>query len=115
MDYDLEKGATRNFQAVRLAEMEEEKKEEAKLEEEKNNPMIALERRTEDSRREMDRLEQLEELRDLNMRQANVNFEDVIKVAVEKKIPYDDLMKLAMEREIMEHQKQEDEDEAFVR
>ena len=101
MDYDLEHGATRNFQAVRLAEMKEEKEEEARVEEEKSNPMIALERRTQDSRYEMDRLEALEELRDLNVRQANVNYDEVIKMTVEK--------------EIAAEQAQEEADEAFIR
>ena len=77
------------------------KEEEARLEEEKSNPMIALERRTQDSRYEMDRLEALEELRDLNVRQANVNYDDVIKMTVEK--------------EIFELQAQEDADEAFIK
>lgn len=101
MDYELEQGATRNFQAVRLAEMKEEKEDEARMEEEKSNPMIALERRTQDSRHEMDRLEALEELRDLNVRQADINFDEVIKMTVEK--------------EISDLRAQEDEDEAFVK
>lgn len=86
MDYELENGATRNFQAVRLAEQQAEKVEEARVEEEKSNPMIALERRTQDSRYEMDRLEALEELKDLNVRQASVNYDDVIKMTVEKEM-----------------------------
>ncbi|OQV18243.1 Coiled-coil domain-containing protein 94 [Hypsibius exemplaris] len=105
MDYDLENGATRNFQAVRLAEMEADRQEEAKLEEEKSNPMIALERRTEDSRREMDKLEQLEELRDLNMRQATVDHDEVIRLALEKEV----------QEAIQQQRNQDEEDEAFVR
>ncbi|GAV01161.1 hypothetical protein RvY_11913 [Ramazzottius varieornatus] len=101
MDYDLENGATRNFQAVRLAEMEEERQDEARAEEEKSNPMIALERRTQDSRSEMDRLEALEEIRDLNMRQANVNYDQVIKMTVEK--------------EMQAMKEQEEADEAFIK
>lgn len=101
MDYELEHGATRNFQAVRLAEQQAEKQEEARVEEEKSNPMIALERRTQDSRHEMDRLEALEELKDLNTRQANVNYDDVIRMTVEK--------------EMQALREQEEADEAFVR
>ncbi|XP_055333441.1 splicing factor YJU2-like [Paramacrobiotus metropolitanus] len=101
MDYELEHGATRNFQAVRLAEQQAEKVEEARIEEEKSNPMVALERRTQDSRFEMDRLEALEELKDLNTRQANINYDEVIKMTVEK--------------EMQELKRQEDEDEAFIK
>ncbi|CAG0918957.1 unnamed protein product [Notodromas monacha] len=74
-DYVLEAGATRNFQALKLAEEAAEREEAARLEEEKNNPMKArfiflLEKRTQQSKYEMDMLETLEELKELNQRQG---------------------------------------------
>ncbi|XP_006811850.1 splicing factor YJU2-like [Saccoglossus kowalevskii] len=72
-DYALEAGATRNFQAEKLIIEEEERLKREREEEEMNNPMKVLENRTRDSKREMEVLENLEELRDLNMRHASVD------------------------------------------
>lgn len=74
-DYVAEKGATRNFQAIKRAEDEEERLKKEREEEELNNPMKALENRTKESKQEMDILEKLEELRDLNARHASVDHE----------------------------------------
>ena len=38
-DYVIEAGATRNFQALKLAEEQAEREEQERLEEEKSNPM----------------------------------------------------------------------------
>lgn len=77
-DYAVENGAYRTFQAERIAELEEERLREEKEEEEANNPMLALENRTKESRREMDVLDALEEIRDWNARHAHVKFEDLM-------------------------------------
>ena len=69
-DYAVETGAYRTFQAGRLAELEEERLQQEKEEEEANNPMLALENRTKESRREMDVIDALEEIRDWNARNA---------------------------------------------
>ncbi|KAA0718577.1 Coiled-coil domain-containing protein 94 [Triplophysa tibetana] len=74
-DYAMEHGATRNFQAEKLMEEEEKKIVQDREEEELNNPMKVLENRTRDSKMEMEVLENLQELKDLNQRQAQVNFE----------------------------------------
>lgn len=100
-DYELEHGATRNFQALRLAEQQAEQEAKEKEEEEKLNPMKMLEKRTKASKREMEELEALEELRDINLRQVGVNYEDILE---KKKLEEQELRK-----------RQEDEDEAFVR
>lgn len=65
-DYAMENGAIRNFESLRLAEKQAEAEEKAKKEAEENNPMQVLENRTRDSRREMDVLETLEDLRERN-------------------------------------------------
>ncbi|XP_061420158.1 LOW QUALITY PROTEIN: splicing factor YJU2-like [Lethenteron reissneri] len=77
-DYAIEHGATRNFQAEKLIEEEEQRIVKEREEEELNNPMKVLENRTKDSKWEMDILENLEELKDLNQRQATVDFEGML-------------------------------------
>lgn len=66
-DYLAEHGASRNFEPWR-DEREVEEDRIAKLEEEENNPMKALENRTTDSKREMDILDALQDLRSRNAR-----------------------------------------------
>ncbi|GAA6097913.1 splicing factor YJU2 [Tachysurus ichikawai] len=77
-DYAMEHGATRNFQAEKLLEEEEKKIQMEREEEELNNPMKVLENRTQDSKMEMEVLENLQELKDLNQRQAQVDFESML-------------------------------------
>ncbi|XP_071772056.2 splicing factor YJU2 [Centroberyx gerrardi] len=98
-DYAMEHGATRNFQAEKLMEEEEKKIQRDREEEELNNPMKVLENRTRDSKMEMEVLENLQELKELNQRQAQVDFEGMID-------QYRELEKRERERE-----KEEDERE----
>lgn len=67
-DYTAEHGASRNFEPWREEKAVEEEDRLAKLEEEENNPMKALENRTVDSKREMDRLDALQDMRARNAR-----------------------------------------------
>lgn len=101
-DYELEHGATRNFQALRLAEMQAKKEIEAKEEEEKLNPMKMLENRTKASKREMKDLEDLEELRELSNRTVNLDTEEFLKRQEEDK--------QKMLQMIREKEKEEDEE-----
>ncbi|XP_034530580.1 splicing factor YJU2 [Notolabrus celidotus] len=98
-DYAMEHGATRNFQAEKLIEEEEKRIQLEREEEELNNPMKVLENRTKDSKMEMEVLENLQELKELNQRQAQVDFEGMIG-------RYRELEKKEKERE-----KEEDEQE----
>ncbi|XP_054470099.1 splicing factor YJU2 [Anoplopoma fimbria] len=98
-DYAMEHGATRNFQAEKLIEEEEKRVVQEREEEELNNPMKVLENRTKDSKMEMEVLENLQELKELNQRQAQVDFEGMID-------KYRELEKREKERE-----KEEDERE----
>ncbi|XP_076837318.1 splicing factor YJU2 [Brachyhypopomus gauderio] len=77
-DYAMEHGATRNFQAEKLLEEEEKKIQREREEEELNNPMKVLENRTRDSKLEMEVLENLQELKELNQRQVQVDFEAML-------------------------------------
>lgn len=70
-DYVAEHGASRNFENWR-DEKEIEEDRLAKLEEEENNPMKALENRTTDSKREMDILDALQDIRSRNARHERI-------------------------------------------
>lgn len=67
-DYAAEHGASRNFEPWREEKIVEEEDRLAKLEEEENNPMKVLENRTIDSKREMDILDALQDIRAKNAR-----------------------------------------------
>lgn len=123
----MEHGATRNFQAEKLIEEEEKRIQQEREEEELNNPMKVsvlkvilcsylnwhmkhrmngfpildqvLENRTKDSKLEMEVLENLQELKELNQRQALVDFEGMIDQYRE------------MEKREREREKEEDERE----
>lgn len=77
-DYEIEAGATRNFMALKLALEQEEREEQEAREEEKNNPMKLLEARTEQSRNEIEILESLEELKYLNKRQEEIDYDSML-------------------------------------
>uniref|UniRef100_A0AAQ6IA46 Splicing factor YJU2 n=1 Tax=Anabas testudineus TaxID=64144 RepID=A0AAQ6IA46_ANATE len=98
-DYAMEHGATRNFQAEKLIEEEEKRVQQEREDEELNNPMKVLENRTKDSKMEMEVLENLQELKELNQRQAQVDYEGMIDQYRE------------MERREREREKEEDERE----
>lgn len=64
-DYAMESGATRNFEANRMWQLMEKREIEAVAEEERTNPMVALENRTAKSNQQMIMQENLEELYEL--------------------------------------------------
>lgn len=101
-DYAIEHGATRNFEAEKLLD-EERKREEAKRLEDESNPMKMLEKRTKDSKREMEMMETLEELRELNEHKANVDVNTIL----EKR----NTMLQESEEERIAREKKEDEEE----
>uniref|UniRef100_A0A5S6QIG9 Splicing factor YJU2 n=1 Tax=Trichuris muris TaxID=70415 RepID=A0A5S6QIG9_TRIMR len=76
-DYAQEHGSTRLFEAEKLIR-EKEASEQAAEEDERTNPMKMLEKRTKMSRFEMEALDRLEELREMNKRQANVNYDRML-------------------------------------
>nr|XP_002131794.1 YJU2 splicing factor homolog [Ciona intestinalis] len=78
MDYAIEHGATRNFEAEKLLEQEEKRLQEKKDADEAN-PMKMLEIRTRDSKREMEMMESLEELRELNERVAGLDYDGLLR------------------------------------
>lgn len=78
-DYEIEAGATRNFMALKLAEEQAQREEDEEKEEEATNPMKLLEKRTLQSKQELELLESLEELKDLNRRQQTINYDQMLK------------------------------------
>lgn len=76
-DYEAEHGASRNFEPWRDEKAEEQDKL-ARLEEEENNPMKVLENKTQDSKREMDILDALQDIRARNARNERVGQTDDI-------------------------------------
>lgn len=86
-DYEIEAGATRNFMALKLAEEQAQREMDELKEEEASNPMKLLENRTQQSRNEIEVLESLEELRDLNRRQQNVDYDQMLKQYVPQETP----------------------------
>jgi len=72
-DYELEHGAIRNFESIRLAEKQAKDDQKQKAEEEATNPMKLLENRTRDSRQEMATIEALEDIKELNARQSSID------------------------------------------
>lgn len=95
IDYELEAGATRLFEAEKLARQMEEQ-ERKQIEEDELNPMKVLENRTKASIQEMDQIDSLEELREINSRKNIVNTEEMI----EKYRKYEEcLQQLQMEAE----------------
>ncbi|KAJ1718170.1 hypothetical protein LPJ61_006784, partial [Coemansia biformis] len=78
LNYQVEKGAQRNFEPWREEQEINERLEKEKEEEEENNPIKALENRTEQSRREMEDMDKIDELRVLNARAERVSAAELL-------------------------------------
>lgn len=76
-DYECEQGAKRNFEPWREERQEEERAKARRQLEEQHNPMKALENKTYDSKREIDIVEALDEIRTLNARLERVDADAV--------------------------------------
>ncbi|GAM29182.1 hypothetical protein SAMD00019534_123580 [Acytostelium subglobosum LB1] len=82
-DYVCESGATRNYEPWK--ETEEERTDRTQREdEEKNDAMKALENRTVDSKREMEIMDALDELRNLNSKNAEIDHEQLLEYSLKK-------------------------------
>lgn len=106
-DYAAEHGASRNFEPWRDEQAVEEEDRLAKLEEEENNPMKVLENRTVDSKREMDILDALQDIRARNARNERIGQSvDVVAASGKEDVEED---------EDAERRQLEEEDEKLVR
>jgi len=101
-DYVAEHGAQRNFEPWRdvSGEMAAEREEE-----EENNPMKALENRTQDSKREMEIMDALDEIRTRNSMNERVDADQIL----EKLVGSEDEIALRQQRE------EEEEDERLAK
>lgn len=110
-DYNAEHGASRNFEPWREERLADEEDRLAKLEEEENNPMRALENRTVDSKREMDIMDALQDIRARNARNERVDdraIEDMLARRLGEEA-------LEVDEEELQKQMWEEEDEKLVR
>ena len=100
-DYTAEHGASRNFEPWRDESAEEDVDRLAKLEEEENNPMKALENKTVDSKREMDILDALQDIRARNARNERVGLsEDLLaRIGLEEEETEEDAERKRLEEE----------------
>jgi len=100
-DYAAEHGASRNFEPWREEQAVEEEDRLAKLEEEENNPMKVLENRTIDSKREMDILDALHDIRARNARNERVGQSDdiITRIGHEEVLSPEDEQRLRAEEE----------------
>ena len=100
-DYVCEQGAKRNFEPWRDEQQKEEEAKATRAEEEEHNPMKALENRTVDTKKEMDALDALDEIRTQNARREKIDAQRLIEVF--------------QERELQSHTVDSDEDERLVK
>uniref|UniRef100_A0A2P2JP45 Splicing factor YJU2 n=1 Tax=Rhizophora mucronata TaxID=61149 RepID=A0A2P2JP45_RHIMU len=100
-DYVVESGATRNFEPWRAEDEEVEKTTQKREAEEMGDAMKALENRTLDSKREMDILAALDEMKSMKSRHATVSVDAML----------DALQQTAAEKE----KKLDEEDEALIK
>ncbi|TYJ44803.1 hypothetical protein E1A91_A02G009300v1 [Gossypium mustelinum] len=100
-DYVVESGATRNFEPWRAEDEEAEKERQKRESEEMGDAMKSLENRTLDSKREMDILAALDEMKSMKSRHATVSVDSMLEA----------LQRTAAEKE----KKIEEEDEALIK
>ncbi|ORX71571.1 DUF572-domain-containing protein, partial [Linderina pennispora] len=93
MNYQVEKGAQRNFEPWREEKEINERIQQQREEEEENDPIKALENRTEESRREMEILDALDEIRTQNARGERLGTDDILEAVVERAKDEDDKRK----------------------
>ncbi|XP_068658568.1 uncharacterized protein [Aristolochia californica] len=100
-DYVVESGATRNFEPWRAEDEEADKEQRQRDAEEMGDAMKSLENRTLDSKREMDILAALDEMKSMKSRHSTVSVDQMLGI----------LQRTAEEKE----KKLEEEDEAIMR
>ncbi|KAK4853765.1 hypothetical protein QYF36_014168 [Acer negundo] len=102
-DYVVESGAKRNFEAWRVEDEEEDKQRKKKEAEELGDSMKALENRSLDSKRQMDILAAVDELKSIKCKHANVSLDSMLEPLLQDK----EKKKKKLE--------EEEEDEALIR
>lgn len=120
-DYVCELGGSRNYEAWRDAREAEHRLAQIREDEEKGNAMKFLENRTKDSRREMDILDALDEIRNMSRQNAKVTPEQLFEYLTKRDaVELDETQESALmekfnqKRLIGSSQKQPDEEEREI-
>ncbi|TQD74045.1 hypothetical protein C1H46_040427 [Malus baccata] len=100
-DYVVEAGATRNFEPWRNEDEEVDKEKQKRESEEMGDAMRALENRTQDSKREMDVMAALDEMKSMKSRHATVSV--------------DAMLEALKQTSAQKEKRIEDEDEAVIK
>jgi hypothetical protein len=85
-DYEMESGATRNFEVWREGQAAVDAEDSVREEDEKVDAMKALEYRTLDSKLEMDVLDALDEIKAINQRHERVNTDALLSFNSSKRV-----------------------------
>ena len=99
-NYVVEAGAQRNFEPWRQHEEANRLLDEAKKEKEEDDTIKQLENRTLANRREMESADALEDLRDINARQANLDSAAVIEALGKQRDEEEELRIAALEKDL---------------
>lgn len=83
-DYIVESGGTRHYEAWRDAKQAEDLLQEMKEQEEEENAMKSLENKAYDSKREIENLEILDEIKQMNKRKAQVTHDQLLEQTFKK-------------------------------
>jgi len=114
IDYAMEAGATRLFETRRLNATLEKEEKEKREKDAKENPMAALEKRTQDSQKEMllmDRLSELTEERKAKLKISDNHLLSNIREGAEERIKRDEELLTKAARQVMRKEEELDEDE----
>ncbi|RKP39396.1 CWC16 protein [Dimargaris cristalligena] len=109
VDYVPEHGAKRNFENAASTSQTPDERRKKREEEEANDPMKALENRTLESKREMEELDALDELRTRSARSARVDTDKLLETLREDQVPEEE------EPEFTEEEEQMIKDFSFLR
>ncbi|KAJ1995019.1 Pre-mRNA-splicing factor cwf16 [Dimargaris cristalligena] len=101
VDYVPEHGAKRNFENAASTSQTPDERRKKREEEEANDPMKALENRTLESKREMEELDALDELRTRSARSARVDTDKLLETLREDQVPEEEEPEFTEEEEQM--------------
>ena len=106
-DYSAEHGATRNTEPWREEQSARTLRDQMRLDEEARNPMKHLENKSVDSKKEIQLMETLDDIRAMNARAQKINSENVLEFIAEKHA--------SVEIEAMKKRRlEEEQDDAFI-
>lgn len=117
-DYTCEHGAQRNFEPWRATDDKKDEDKLARLEEEENDPMAALENKAVDSKREMDILDALQSIKSRNARLERAGKEDserILEHVSSRTEVGDSTVEVRLSEYEAQRKREEEEDEEEVR